>query len=391
LSISGGTGLTASASNQSVTLDLDNTAVTAGTYGTVSSVPVYTVDAQGRLTASSNISIDITASQVNNFDTQVRTNRLDQLAAPTASVSLNNQLLTNVAAPVNDTDAANKGYVDNAVAGLDWKQSAHLLASSNVALTGTDGTLVIDSHAALTSSDVGYRLLLTGQTTSSQNGIYEYTATGGNYTLVRTEDADTYQELIGAAIFIIEGTVYGSTSWVQASHYITSFSGQNWVQFSGVGTYLSGDGLDLNGNIFSVDLKANGGLAIESGEIAVDLGATSITGTLAIGDGGTGATTASAARTALGLAIGTDVQAYDADLSTLSGMQTGAASALALLTATEVAVIDGSTSASPTTLTTSDQMVINDGGAMVQVALSDLVAFFEDGSASGFDIDGGVF
>ena len=57
----------------------------------------------------------------------------------------------------------------------------------------------------------------------------------------------------------------------------------------------------------TADLKSNGGLVIESSKIAVDLGASSITGTLAIGDGGTGATSASAARTALGVdAAGTD-------------------------------------------------------------------------------------
>ena len=38
-------------------------------------------------------------------------------------------------------------------------------------------------------------------------------------------------------------------------------------------------------------MKANGGLVIESTELAVDLGASSITGTLAVGDGGTGLTT----------------------------------------------------------------------------------------------------
>jgi hypothetical protein len=56
-------------------------------------------------------------------------------------------------------------------------------------------------------------------------------------------------------------------------------------------TYSAGDGLDLSGTTFSTDLKANGGLVIESTEIAVDLAASSITGTLAITDGGTGATT----------------------------------------------------------------------------------------------------
>ena len=55
----------------------------------------------------------------------------------------------------------------------------------------------------------------------------------------------------------------------------------------------AGDGIDVSGSEVSVDLKANGGLVIEGqgNEIAVDLGASSITGTLAVGDGGTGATT----------------------------------------------------------------------------------------------------
>jgi hypothetical protein len=85
-------------------------------------------------------------------------------------------------------------------------------------------------------------------------------------------------------------------------------------------------------------------------------------------------------------------------------MQTGAAAALALLTATEIGIldgatltttelniIDGSTSATATTLALTDRMVINDSGTMVQVALGDLVTFFEDGTASGFDVDGGSF
>lgn len=56
-------------------------------------------------------------------------------------------------------------------------------------------------------------------------------------------------------------------------------------------TYTAGDGLDLTGTVFSTDLKANGGLVIEATEIAVDLGASAITGTLAVADGGTGLTT----------------------------------------------------------------------------------------------------
>lgn len=68
-------------------------------------------------------------------------------------------------------------------------------------------------------------------------------------------------------------------------------------------TLTAGNGIDVTeaaGAItIDTDLKANGGVVIESTELAVDLGASSITGTLAVGDGGTGATTASGARTNL--------------------------------------------------------------------------------------------
>ena len=164
------------------------------------------------------------------------------------------------------------------------------------------------------------------------------------------------------------------------------------------GAPTAGNGIDVSGSEVSVDLKANGGLVIESTEIAVDLAASSITGTLAVGDGGTGATSASAARTAL------SAQTLAADLTTLSSCQSGGASALAALTSTEIAILDGATvttaelnlldgatSATSTTLAAADRMVINDAGTMVQVALSDLVTFLENGTASSFALDGGTF
>ena len=63
----------------------------------------------------------------------------------------------------------------------------------------------------------------------------------------------------------------------------------------------------------------------------------------------------------------------------------------ATVTTTELNIIDGNTSATSTTLATADRMVMNDNGTMKQVALTVLVTFLEDGSTSGFDVDGGTF
>ena len=64
-----------------------------------------------------------------------------------------------------------------------------------------------------------------------------------------------------------------------------------WTTVSSGTTYSAGDGLDLSGTTFSTDIKANSGLVIDSTELSIDLGASSITGTLAVTDGGTGRST----------------------------------------------------------------------------------------------------
>jgi hypothetical protein len=98
---------------------------------------------------------------------------------------------------------------------------------------------------------------------------------------------------------------------------------------------------------------ASTGLAATSGQLGVDgvledldtLGAASTDGEIivATGAGAFAYETGATLRTSIGVAIGSNVQAYDADLDTLSGMQSGAPGALALLTQTEIEILDGAT------------------------------------------------
>jgi len=409
-------------------------------------------------------------TKISDFDTGVRVNRLDQMTAPSAAVSLNSQKITGLADPTSDQDAATKAYTDSVAQGLDVKDSVKVATTANITLSGTQ---TIDGVAV--SADE--RVLVKNQSTATENGLYLCKAS----TWARTDDLAAGVDAAGMFTFVEQGTTNADIGFVCTDNKGSAVVGTNnlsYSTFSSSGNVTAGNGLDKSGNELSVDLKSNGGIVIESTEMAVDLGASSITGTLAVGDGGTGSTSASAARTALGLAIGTNVQAfdaqltdiaglsptdsnfivgngsnfvlesgataraslgvaigsqvqaYDADLDNLSGCQSGGSAALAALTEAEIQILDGATvttaelnildgvtstaselnildgvtattaeinlldggtSATSTTLAAADRVVLNDNGTMKQVALSDVVTFLEDESASSFNIDGGSY
>jgi hypothetical protein len=67
LTVTGGTGLTSAVTDNNITINLDNTAVTAGTYGTATAIPTITIDAQGRITAAAANTIAIPSTQITDF------------------------------------------------------------------------------------------------------------------------------------------------------------------------------------------------------------------------------------------------------------------------------------------------------------------------------------
>ena len=295
----------------------------------------------------------IAHTKISDFDAGVRTNTLDQMAAPTSAVSLNSQKITGLADPTADADAANKGYVDGVAQGLDVKDSV-------VATTTANGTL---SSAFANGQSIdgvtlqtGDRILIKNQTTASQNGIYNVQASGAPS---RATDMATGANAAGAFVFVEQGTVNAENGFTCTSDTGSAVVGTNnltFAQFSGAGQIIAGDGLEKSGNTLSTDLKANGGLVIESTELALKLDASSITGTLAIGDGGTGATTASAALTALGLSNYAKTLIDDADAA--AARTTLGLGSIATQAANSVAITGGSI----TNLTTFDGITI-DGGS----------------------------
>lgn len=237
-------------------------ATTLAAVGTAGTYTKVTTDSKGRVTSGTTLAVvdipTLTAAKISDFDTQVRTSRLDQMAAPGASVSMAGFKVTNLAEPVAASDAATKNYVDMAVQGLDPKQSVRAATTANVTLAGT---VTVDGINLV----VGDRVLVKDQTAAGENGIY--IVSSGAWT--RASDADTWAKLVSAYVIVESGTVNAESGYlftVDAGGVLGS-TAITIVQFTGAGQIAAGNGLTKNGN--QLDVVAGTGIAVAADSVGL--------------------------------------------------------------------------------------------------------------------------
>lgn len=214
---------------------------TVGTPVTASFVKI-TTDTFGRVTATT----PVVAGDITTLVDNTYVNASGDTVTGTLTFT-GGATITGIPSPTNGSDVTNKNYVDAAVQGLSWKQSVRVatVAAGTLATSFANGS-VVDGVTLVT----GDRILIKNQATQSENGIYTVNASGAP---TRAIDADTGTDLVGASVFVDQGSL-ADTGWVQTTNAPITIGSSNIVfaQFSGAGAYTAGTGLTLTGNTFSL-------------------------------------------------------------------------------------------------------------------------------------------
>ena len=239
---------------------LGNTAVTAASYGSANTVATFTVQADGRLTAAANSTISITATQISDKGTN---------------------LVTGLTGTANQITVSNSG-----VGAVTLSFPSDVTISNNLTVTGD---LVVNGNTVTLNTST--------LTVEDKNVILANVATPTDIT------AD------GAGITIKGGTDK-TLNWVDATDAWTSSEHFNIV--AGKSFYIGGSAVLSNTTLASSVITSS---LTSVGTIGTGVWQGTAVG---IAYGGTGSTTAGNARTALGLAIGTDVQAYSGFLANVA-------------------------------------------------------------------------
>jgi hypothetical protein len=170
--------------------------------------------------------------------------------------------ITNLADPINPTDAANRQWVlANVAGGVVSSGTAKAATTANIALSATQ---TVDG-IALSAGDV---CLVKNQTTPSGNGLYVVAA--GAWT--RHTSMDAWSEVPGMIVSVQQGTTNADTVWLSTADAGGTLGSTSitFTQIPGPSDVLAGAGLLRTGQVIDL-IAADGSLTVNPDSVGVKL------------------------------------------------------------------------------------------------------------------------
>src|SRR5210317_199125 len=165
LTFTGDTGITTSITDNEITIDLDDTAVTPGSYGSSTEIPTFTVDQQGRLTAAGTASISTTLDIAADSGTD-------------DGVALGSDTLTFTGGTNIDTSVSGDTVTISTHADVLTASSTHTLTNKTFDANGTGNSIsnieVADFASSVVATDLSVSLTTDDSTLASAKAIITY-------------------------------------------------------------------------------------------------------------------------------------------------------------------------------------------------------------------------
>ena len=260
------------------------------------------------------------------------------------------------------TQQSVKAYVDTTAEGLHVLTPVDAATTGNITIDALNSGATIDTNVTLSNGD---RVLVKDQTQTTQNGIYVVSASPA-----RASDFFLNTQIrLGDFVFCQGGAV-------NAGHGFVMTGSDGFTAEGGAGTVGGSAGSDGNTIVFTqfsglaetvavnqggtgATTLTDGGILLGSGTGAITAMAVLTDGQMIVGDGTTDPVAESGAtlRASIGVAIGSDVQAFDADLSAIAGLTSAANKGIQFTGSGTAAVYD---------LTTAGKALLDDANAGAQ-------------------------